>query len=90
MKGSFSVIEKRWSWPTLLLYVLLAVLMTLCARKSVQAKLKDKRIKIGKREIPKKYLYYFVIYLVFIIFSCFRVVTQTIGRSRYINIHEIF
>lgn len=84
------MIEKGWSWPTLLLYVLLAVLMTLCARKSVQAKLKDKKIKIGKREIQKKYLYYFVIYFVFIIFSCFRVVTKTIGRNRYINIHEIF
>ncbi len=83
------MIEKGWSWSTLLLYVVLAILMTLCARRSVQVKLKNKKIKIGKKEISQKYLYYFVVYFVFIIFSCFRVVTKKIGRLRHNDIHEI-
>ena len=83
------MIEKGWSWSTLLLYVVLAILMTLCARRSVQVKLKNKKIKIGKNETSQKYLYYFVIYFVFIVFSCFRVVTKKIVRLRHNDIHEI-
>lgn len=84
------MIEKEWSWTTLLLYVLLALLLTLCARMSVYAKLENRKFKIKNLEIPQKYLYYFIIYCVFIVFSCFRVVTKSIGRNRYLNVYEIF
>lgn len=84
------MIEKGWSWSTFLLYIILALLITFLSRLSVDAKIKDKKIHIKNYQLKVKYIYYFLIYVIFIIFSCFRVVTSEIGGADTLHYMEQF
>lgn len=84
------VIEKSWDWPTLILYVLLAITIMFLSMASIKAKKQNERIKIKKINIEKKYIYYVMIYIVFILFSTFRVVSNGIGGTDTITYIEHF
>lgn len=62
----------EWSWTTLALYITLALVTALLFRQSVIDKKKDKKIRIFGLCIKTKYIYYLVIYLLFILFACFK------------------
>lgn len=80
--------EKYFSWYTLFLYVILAIVVSLLFKKSIIEKNKNSKIKIFKHEFKKKYIYYFIIYIIFILFSCYRVTDGEIvgaDTQNYIN-----
>lgn len=72
---------KQWSWPTLILYVGLAVLIAFLFRQSIIAKKDKKEIKIFKWKMNTKYIYYFLIYAIFIVFAGFRYYNAQIGGT---------
>lgn len=63
---------KEWSCATLALYIALALVTALLFRQSVIDKKKDKKITKFKLCIKTKYIYYIIIYLLFILFACFK------------------
>jgi len=72
---------KQWSWPTLVLYVGIAVCIAFLFRLSIIAKKENKKIKIFKFTLNQKYIYYFTIFLIFVIFSAFRFFNSEIGGT---------
>ena len=82
--------EKAWSWYTLFLYLLLAIIIDLLFRQSIISKNNDNKIKIGKWNFKTKYIYYMLIYIIFILFSCFRVIGDGIGGADTYNYIEYF
>lgn len=84
------VLEKSWDWKTLIIYVLLAIIIMLLSKKSIESKCQNKKISFKKFNIEEKYLYYFIIYTIFIIFSTFRVVSDGIGGTDTITYMEQF
>ena len=84
------VLEKSWDWKTLIIYVLLAIIIMLLSKKSIESKCQNKKISFKKFNIEEKYLYYFIIYTIFIIFSTFRVVSDGIGGTDTVTYMEQF
>lgn len=84
-------ITKGWSWSTLMLFVLLATTIALLFRQAVKAKKNNNKIKLGKICFSQRYIYYFLIYIIYILFSCFRLIKEEIGGAdtyNYINYFE--
>lgn len=67
--------------PTLILYLTLAFIIAFLFKKAISAKCNCEYFNFGKKSIEKKYIYYFFVYLIFILFSCFRVVSDDIGGA---------
>ena len=72
---------QKWDNFTLILYVFIAVLVSLLFKISIIAKEKKQVIDIFKIRLEKKYLYYFLIYLILIIFLVFRKIAPGIGGT---------
>ncbi len=84
-------ITKGWSWTSLGIFIVLAILIALLFRKAVKSKKNDKKIKLGKIYFSQKYIYYVLIYIIYILFSCFRLIQEGIGGAdtyNYINYFE--
>lgn len=74
-------IVKEWNWWSLLLYVIVAIVTAICFRQSVIAKKKESIIKIFKYKLKTKYIYYFIIFWIFVMFSSFRYIGQNVGGT---------
>ena len=75
---------KHWCFPTLIFYILLAIIIALLFKKSIKYK------KNSDSKFNKKYICYFLIYLIFIIFSCLRVIQPGIGGADTYNYIKYF
>ena len=74
-------IVKEWNWWSLLLYLIVAIVTAICFRQSVIAKKKESIIKIFKYKLKTKYIYYFIIFWIFVMFSSFRYIGQNVGGT---------
>jgi len=83
-------IVKQWSWPTLVLYVGLAILIAFLFRQSIVAKKNKKEIKIFKFKLNVKYIYYFLICAIFILFASFRYYNAEIGGTDTVVYESFF
>ena len=84
------IIVKAWSWATLLLYVAIAGVTAFLFRQSVIAKKKNIRLKFWGLELEVKSLYYLAIYVIFIVFSCFKYWSYEIGGADSFNYFKFF
>ena len=72
---------KHWDFQTLLLYLFLAILFALFYKKAIICKKKKLTINVFGLILNQKYLWYGLIYILFILFSCFRYVAPGIGGT---------
>lgn len=84
------IIVKAWSWITLLLYVALSCLTAFLFRQSVSAKKNGKKLNIFGIYLEIKILYYLAIYVIFIVFSCFKYSSHEIGGADSLNYMRFF
>lgn len=86
-------IVKGWSWPTLFLYVIIALITAWLFKNAVKAKNENKRVKLYKCSIKTKYIYYLIIYNIFILFATFKYIGQEIvgvDTLNYVKYFETF
>ena len=82
---------RKWDNYTLIVYLLLAILIALLFKLSIIFKKESTKIKLFGQKIETKYICYLFIYLIFIIFSCFRYIAPGVGGADtlvYINYFE--
>ena len=84
------IIVKAWSWSTLLLYVAISCLTAFLFRQSVIAKKNGKKLNIFGIDLDVKILYYLAIYVIFIVFSCFKYSSYEIGGADSLNYMRFF
>lgn len=70
---------QKWDNFTLILYVFIAIFVSLIFKFSINAKEQKSVINLFKIKMEKKYVYYLLIYLILIIFLVFRKVGPGIG-----------
>ena len=83
-------IVEKWDTLTLILYLSMAILIALLFRFSIIAKIESKKIKIFNSHINQKYIYYFAIYLILIVFLVFRYVGIGVGGADAGNYIKFF
>ena len=84
------VIKKEWSYITLIVYLIMALLMAFLFKKAIQSKNNKETIKFKKWNLKIKYLYYILIYLIFILFSCYRYIGVYVGGADVPNYVKYF
>lgn len=86
-------ILKSWSWITLFIYLGISIFTAILFKFSIKAKKNKSVIRIFKFSIEKKYIYYCIIIMLFIIFSSFRYIGKDVGGAdtlTYINYFNDF
>ena len=77
--------ETKWSYATLALYLIIALVISLLFKRSIIAKKK-------KSKFPTYIFYYMVIFIILILFSCFRTIdgNNRIGGADAPNYIKMF
>ena len=83
-------IAKQWSTNTLMIYLLLASLISILFALAIRSKNKHKTFKIYKLNIETKYIYYTIIYSILIIFLVFRYIGNEVGGADTYNYMGFF
>lgn len=83
----------RWDWPSLIFYILLAILCSLILKCSIKYKRNPKYLRFLNMHINYKYIYYLLVIAILVFIMCTRVIKGEIGGSdslRYKYFFESF